>query len=298
MTQASRPLTGIGCLLVAMVLLPIMDGSAKHLSATLPVLMSVWARFFFQTVIVAPIVVRRHGAAALLPDRFVLQLLRGLCLVGANASFFGSLVYLPLADSLSIFFISPILVTAVSPVFLGERVGLRRWLAVLAGFAGVLIIIRPGFGSLNAGTLLALASGLLFATFVIMTRRLRDLPVLVTTLYNALFGAVALTLAAPVFWVWPSAAEWPYLIAIGVISIAGHYMLIMSYERAEASLLAPFAYTEIITATLIGYLWFGDLPDRWTVTGVAILAASGIYISWHEAIKRRPSAAAAPPAEM
>lgn len=275
-------LSGIGLMLGAMAILPVMDSTAKHLSLTLPVLMSVWARFFFQSLFIAPVAARRFGWRALVPADPLFQATRSLCLVAANAAFFWALNYLPLADTLALFFISPILVTAMSPLVLGERVDFKRWLAVAGGFVGVLVIIRPGFQELNAGTGLGLLSGVLYACFMLLTRRVQGLPVLVTTLYNALPGAIAITLAAPLFWQWPDAMQWPLLVAIGMISVAAHTMLVMSFQRADASVLAPFAYTEIISGTIVGYIWFGDMPDTWTFAGAAILMASGLFISWNE----------------
>jgi drug/metabolite transporter (DMT)-like permease len=269
-------------MLGAMAILPVMDSAAKYLGMFMPVAMCVWARFFFQSVFVAPVVIHKYGPGVLLPKDAGFQIGRSLCLVFANGAFFWGLRFLPLADMLALFFISPILVTALSPFVLGEKVDTKRWLAVLVGFAGVLVIIRPGFEEVNAGTALGILSGVLYAVFVLLTRRIRGLPVLVTTLYNALPGAIAVTLLAPLFWQWPTMDQWLLLLAIGIISICAHYMLIMSFERAPASLLAPFAYSEIISGTIVGYYWFGDMPDSWTFAGAAILIASGLFISWHE----------------
>ena len=278
----TRVASAVTLMLGAMAILPIMDSAAKHLGMFMPVAMCVWARFFFQSAFVAPVVIRKYGPGILWPKDASFQISRSLCLVCANGAFFLGLRYLPLADMLALFFISPILVTALSPFVLGEKVDAKRWLAVLGGFAGVLVIIRPGFAELNAGTALGLLSGVLYAVFVLLTRRIRGLPVLVTTLYNALPGAIAVTLVAPLFWQWPTSEQWLLLACIGVISVCAHYMLILSFERAPASLLAPFAYSEIISGTIVGYYWFGDMPDSWTFAGAAILIASGVFISWHE----------------
>lgn len=278
----ARTISAIALMLGAMAILPVMDATAKHLSMVMPVAMAVWARFFFQSLFVAPVVIRKYGPRVLVPRDVAFQVARSLCLVAANGAFFWGLRYLPLADTLALFFVSPILVTALSPLVLGEKVDAKRWLAVSAGFLGVLVIIRPGFQELNAGTALGLLSGVLYAVFVLLTRRIRGLPVLVTTLYNALPGAIAVTLAAPFFWQSPTLEQWPLLISIGVISVCAHYMLVMSFERAPASLLAPFAYAEIISGTIVGFYWFGDMPDHWTFAGAGILIVSGLFISWNE----------------
>lgn len=282
MSPASRKLSAIALLLGAISILPVMDAAGKHLSLTLPVLMSVWARFSFQSLLITPLVLHQYGWRVFLHANAPMQITRSLCLVASSACFFSGMRYLPLADTLAIFFISPILVTALSPLVLGEKARASRWLAVIGGFVGVLVIIRPGFSEVNLGTLFGLSSGFLYACFVLLTRRLRGLPVMVTTMWNTLPGAIALAIAAPFYWKAPELGQWPLLLLIGVISVTAHFMLMHAFERAEASLLAPFAYAEIISGTIVGYLWFGDLPDHYTFLGAGILIASGIYISWSE----------------
>ena len=281
----SRPLSGIGLMLLAMTALPIMDGIAKYLGYLLPIFMPVWARFFFQTCLALPLVVHQHGAKAIFAHRPLAQALRSVLLVSASFCFFTALHYLPMAETVSLFFISPILVTALSPLVLDEKYDPRRWLAVIGGFLGVLIIVRPGFAEINAGTFFGLTSGLLFACFVLLTRRMRHVPVLLTTLYNALYGAILLTLLAPFFWAWPTPLQWLLMLSMGLISVSAQFTMVAAYQRAEASLLAPFAYTEIIAGSIVGFIWFGDIPDHFTYVGAAILMASGMLLSWSETRK-------------
>ena len=281
----SRPLSGIGLMLLAMSALPVMDGIAKHLGYLLPIFMPVWARFFFQSSFAMPLVLYHYGPKAIFAHHPAKQALRSLLLAAASFCFFTGLHYLPMAETVSLFFISPIIVTALSPWVLGEKHDPRRWLAVLGGFIGVLVIVRPGFAQINIGTFFGLLSGLLFAIFVLLTRRMRHVPVLLTTLYNALYGAIFLSLIAPFFWQWPSPTQWLLMLSMGVISVSAQFTMVAAYQRAEASLLAPFAYTEIIAGSIVGFLWFGDIPDGFTYLGAGILMASGLMLSWSETRK-------------
>jgi drug/metabolite transporter (DMT)-like permease len=276
-------IVGIGLTLAAMAILPVMDGLAKHLGAHLTVAQIVWGRMVFSALLLAPAVVMRHGMGALLPRRTGFHLVRTGLLLASNGLFIGALVTLPVADALALFFVYPLAVTALSPLLLGETVGVRRWSAVAVGFAGMLIIVRPGFQALNLGTLMALASGVTFALSMLMTRQVAgSAPPLVTAAFTAIAGAILMSPLVPLGWVAPAASEWLLLAAVGAISAAGHYLLVKAYEHGEAGLLAPLAYSEMIMAVVVGYVGFGDLPDRWTVVGVAVLIAAAIYIAWRE----------------
>lgn len=285
--DTGRQAAGIALMLVAVSILPVMDGFAKHLGQSLPVLQVVWGRFFFNVILVLPVLAALHGRKGLIPPRPGIQIIRGLCLVTATTLFFSALTFLPIADTLAIFFIQPLIVTALSPFVLGEHVGVRRWSAVIVGFIGTLIIIRPGFQEINLGTVLALAAGLCFASYLLLTRRIAGTGrPLVTATFTGLAGAIVLTVAMPWVWQWPTATQWLELVLIGLISTLGHYCIVKAYEHTEATVLAPFSFAEILMAVLVGYAWFGDLPDRWTVVGVVILVASGIYISFREGRRR------------
>jgi drug/metabolite transporter (DMT)-like permease len=175
------------------------------------------------------------------------------------------------------------LITALSPVLLGEHVGIRRWASVFVGFIGVLIIIRPGFQAINPGVFFALAAGTSAAMYIIITRHLTGrADAMVTTFQTSTMGAIALTAAAPLYWVEPDMHQWTLIVLLGAISIAGHYLITRAYDFAEASLLSPFNYAEMITAVVAGWYFFGDFPDGWTFVGVAILITCAINISWRE----------------
>ena len=237
----------------------------------------------FGALLTLPFTLRHGGAAAIWPDRPAYHTLRAALLIAATFLFFSALKYLPIADALAIFFVQPLILTAISPLLLREKVGPRRWAAVAVGFIGTLVIIRPGFTELNPGTFLALGSGASLAVYFAMTRRISGrAPAMVTTFHTGLMGTILTTLAVLPLWEPPTPAQWGLLFLIGVIATAGHYLIVRAYDHAEASLLAPLAYTEMVMATFVGWWFFGDFPDGWTFAGVAILIACATYISVRE----------------
>jgi drug/metabolite transporter (DMT)-like permease len=297
---AQRRLTAILLLLGAMAVLPVMDAIAKHLSHSLPLLQITWARFTFHLLWLLPAALLRHRPRELIPARTGLQLLRGCCLTAATFLFFGGVSRMPIADTLALSFVSPLVVTLLSPLLLDERVGARRLSAVAVGFAGALVILRPGVGLFQPAALFGLGTGAVYAFYVITTRRLAGTaPALVTLAYTALIGMAGTSLAVPFVWVPPTPAEWAFMVAMGAVAALGHLLIILAYERGEASMLSPFSYTEMVGAVTVGYFAFGDFPDRWTWVGIAILVASGIYISLREhRVARRSAAAAQEPEEI
>ena len=285
-TQSPRrdePLRGITLMVTAMMLIPVMDGIAKHLTESFPTLQVVWARYFFHLVLLLPFVLWRYGRQALAPPRLPLQILRGGLLLGATGLFFAAIARIPLADAIALVFVYPLVVTALSALVLRESVGPRRWAAVLAGFIGALIVIRPGFGLFDIGALLAVGAGSFYALYILLTRELAgSAPPLVTLAFTALLGGLVSSAGVPFVWVTP---DWPALglmALIGIIAAGGHFLIIRSFEFAPASLLAPYGYSEIVMATLVGYIAFGDFPDHWTWTGIAVIVGSGLYISFRE----------------
>jgi len=277
------PFAAILLLLGALTLLPIMDGCAKLLSETLSVYEITWARYFFHWVILLPILFARYSWRTFTPAKMTMQLARSTILLLGTTLFFFGLSYMPVADTLALFFISPLVATLLSALLLKEKVGPRRLGAVIVGFIGALIILRPGIGVFRWPALFSLGSGLCYGFYAIATRKLAGTaPPLVTAGFTALVGAVVMSLSAPLYWVTPSLFQLAIMVLIGLIAAVGHYLVILSYERAQASLLAPFAYYEIVMAVVVGYVMFGDLPDPWTWVGIAVLAASGIYISLRE----------------
>ena len=265
--------------LSAWAVLPIMDGFAKYLSSDLPILQITWARYFFTVIFILPVMFlfKKNLVWTVKPK---LQFLRGLILLTANICFFYSISVISLAKALTLAFIAPLIVTAFSPFYLNERVGIKRWTAVIIGFIGSLVVIRPGFLEFNLASLSALGTGVLYGFYLIITRKLSssDNPLL-TLLLTGVVGAIIISTVMPFVWVKPSFNQWSIMAAIGIFACIGHLLLIMSLKYAHASKLAPLSYFEIITNIIIGFYFFDDFPDNWTFLGLFIIILSGIYIS-------------------
>ena len=273
--------------LLGWMFLPVMDGFAKYLSADLPVLQITWARYFFTVAFTLPLMFFFYKKQLVWSDKPKLQILRGLILLSANICFFYAISVISLAKALTLAFIAPLIVTAFSPILLREKVGFRRWTAVIIGFVGSLVVIRPGFLEINLASLAALGTGLMYGFYLIITRKLStsDNPLL-TLLLTGMVGAVIISFTVPFVWVNPTLNQWYMMAAIGVFACIGHLFLILSLKYADASKLAPLGYTEIFPNVIIGYYFFGDFPDSWTFFGLFIIILSGIYISRRENINK------------
>lgn len=287
MAASDKPLLGIALMLCAMTVLPFLDVLAKTLgNQGLPILQIVWARMVFGALMTLPFAMRISGPRALVPRRPMMHALRAVFLIAATFFFFYALKFLAIADALAIFFVQPLLVTALSPLVLGEQVGRRRWVAVAIGFIGTLIIIRPGFQTFNFGMGLALAAGAALALYMLLTRRISGQDhALVTTFQTSLIGAGITSALVLLVWQAPTAEQWLLLLGVGFVATCGHYLIVRAYDYGEASMLAPLAYTEMIMATVVGWLFFGDFPDVWTFVGVGILIGCAIYISVRERVR-------------
>ena len=283
-------LAGIALILGAGFLFTIMDASAKYLTGRLPVTEIAWGRYLFATLAL-PIVLSRHGGLATIRSRRLgLQLLRSFFLLISTVIYWFAVKFIPLADGTAISFVGPLMLTALSVPFLKEKVGPRRWAAVTVGFAACLIIIRPGWGMAQPAALLPLASSFAFACYAICTRILSRSDAWTTTLiWSSLLGLMLLSLWVPFDWVAPDLYGWAMLAFMGLIGTLGHLLLILAYARAPASTLAPFSYVALIWSTAIGFVWFGNFPDHWTLLGGAIITASGLYVIHRERLRRAES---------
>lgn len=274
---------------LAVLMLSVLDATVKHLVQIYPLPMVAWARYFFHLATFGVWILAAHRAVAVRTRRLRLQIVRALLLVAMTFLFVAALGLLPLADATAINFLSPIVVTALSAVVLRESVGWRRWLAVTAGFVGVLIIVRPGADVVNWGALLALAATFFFALYQIATRALAPTDPAVTTLfYTALVGTAATSLVVPFFWVTPTPTDAALMVMGGVMGGGGHYLLIHAYRHAEASLVAPLFYVQIVFSAALGFAVFGELPDMWTVLGAALIILGGLWIWSGERRRARP----------
>lgn len=259
------------------------DSVAKYLSLTFSTLMVVWARYVGGLIFALAMSWRSLGFRIFHTRSLRLQMLRSLLLVCSTGGNFLALRYMPLADAAAILFTGPLFVCALSVPFLGEKVGWRRWTAIMVGFVGVLLVIRPGFVDVHWSAFASLGSAMAGALYNIVTRKLagRDAP-LTSMAWSVLFGAVALSFAVPFAWTTPQGWEWLLLASMGCLGTFGHFLLIHGHNKAPASILAPFSYTQILWATVIGYFLFNHFPDVWTFVGAAVVIASGIYLVLRE----------------
>jgi len=273
-------LKAIAMMVIGFSLVPGMDAIAKYLSGDYSVLQLGWARFVFHLLFVVPVVWVRHRHQ-IWPKRPGLQLARGVFQMAATLLFFAALSHMPIADALAILFAYPLLVTALSPILLGEYVRGIQWLAVAIGLGGVLFILRPDAGAFHSAGLLALGASVCFALYMITTRKVAGTsPPLVTLVYSAVVGAAVLTVATPWFWTPPRAADWALMVLIGLLAATGHFLIVKAFELAPASRIAPFGYVEIVSATALGYFVFGDFPDVWAFVGIAIIVIAGALVSY------------------
>jgi drug/metabolite transporter (DMT)-like permease len=271
-------------MLCALAMLPGMDAIAKHLSATLPTVEVTWGRFLFYAIIIGPIAFAKFGRRAIRPARPALQILRGLLFAGSAYAFFLSISEMPMADTMAVFFIYPLIVLLASALFLGERIGALRWLMVALGFGGALLVMQPSSEGIARGDLYALLSGAGYAFGMMVTRRLSPHdPGLVTGLISALTGVVLYSFAMPVVWQPPSPTEWLWLVGVGLIAAAGHYLLIVAHHMATAAQLAPYGYAEIVSTIFFGLIVFDNWPEPIVWVGILIIVASGIAVTWSNA---------------
>lgn len=266
-----------------------LDATAKTLAMEVDSLQVVWARFVTHGILVAAVILPQKGTRVLATSHLKLQILRSLLLFLSTLFNFIALIYLPLATTAAIFFTVPLLVAALSVPMLKETVGWRRWTAILVGFAGVLVIVRPGMGDIHWAVGLSLCNAITVAFYQITTRTVAAKDHSDTTsFYSPLVGVVILLPVLPFVWSEPqSALTWVLLSLTGVFGGVGHWLLIIAHRYAPASLLAPFSYTHILWMTTAGYLVFGDIPDIWTAVGAVIVISSGLYVFHREQIRKR-----------
>jgi drug/metabolite transporter (DMT)-like permease len=271
-------------MLCALAILPGMDAIAKLLSQTLPTVEVTWGRFLFYAIVIGPIAFAKFGRRTARPARPGLQVLRGLLFAGSAYAFFLSISKLPLADTMAVFFIYPMIVLLASALFLGERIGGLRWAMVVLGFAGALLVMQPSLDGISSGNLFALLSGAGYAFGMMVTRHLAPHdPGLVTGLISALTGVVLYSFAMPFVWETPSPTEWLWLAAVGLIAAIGHYLLITAHHMATAAQLAPYGYAEIVSAIVFGLIVFGNWPTPMVWLGILVIVASGVAVTWSNA---------------
>jgi drug/metabolite transporter (DMT)-like permease len=286
MTPAQR---GILLMVAAVGIFTLMDTIAKYLSRWYPVAGITWARYAINLALLLAWFAARGELRRLRTARPGIQLARGVLLAAATLLYFTSISVLPLADAAAIAFVLPLFVAALAVPMLGERLDLPRLLAIAAGLAGALIIVRPGSTLFTFYALLPMAMALCNALYQILTRKVAGVEHPLTSLvWGAIVGAVLLSAIAPFAWVTPDhPGHWALLGVIGLLASVGHYLLIKAYDYANATLLAPYVYTGLVWAMLLGLAVFGDLPDGWSLAGMAVIAASGLFLAGRQRVTVR-----------
>lgn len=267
----------------------VLDATAKYLGSetALPIEEIIWLRFvwhlFFSVLLLGPLALTR----ALRSTKPLHQALRSFFMLGATALNFTAMLYLQLDQTVTIFFLTPLIVAALAGPLLGEWVGWRRLVAIFVGFGGVILVMRPGFGGIHWAVFLSLAATMSYALYNLSTRFLaaHD-PSDVTQIISPLAGIVMMAPFALSGWVWPADLfSWLLLASLGISGGIGHWLLILAHKHAPAPILAPFVYLGILSISILGYLIFGDVPSLWTLSGGGIVILSGLYLLWRERVR-------------
>jgi len=275
-TNADRPMRGIIMILGAVFCFTLSDAMAKWLGQAMPATQLNWIRYVV-FVPFALVLVAHTAGGRMRVAQPRMQVARGLLLAVSALMYVMAIQTMPLAEANAVGFVSPLLITALSVLVLGEVVRAPRWAAIAVGLLGVLVIVRPGTAAFQPAALLVVASSAAWAVAVVLTRRMAGHdPTATTLLWSAVVGLVTMTAVLPFGWTWPGPADWALGIALGLVASAGQYLMVQAYRFASASLLAPFSYSSLLWSTLLGWALFGALPDRWTLVGAAVIVAAGL----------------------
>jgi len=278
--SARNRLTGIGLVSLTYLLFSLLDGSAKWLVGSMPVIMVVWLRFATHVVVAGAVLFPLRGMALVKTSHWRWHLVRALMFMAMTGINFWALQYLQLTVTSSIFFSVPLIIALASASFLGEKLAPGKWVAIITGFAGVLVIVRPWGAEFHPAMLASMVNALLYAIFMMMTRRLAayDSPETIQYL-PAVGAAIGLAPFAIAAWEMPDTwLEWSVACLMGVLGGLGHYLLALAHRYAPASVIAPFLYQQVIYMALFGYLVFGDVPSGWVWLGAAVVIGSGLYL--------------------
>jgi drug/metabolite transporter (DMT)-like permease len=281
---------GILLMVAAFFVFSFLDASAKEVMRSLPPLVAVFMRYFLAMLIALGVIFYLNPKQLFKSKQPIAQFMRGAVLLGATFCNFTAMHYLQLVQTAAISFMIPLWVCALSGPMLGERVGWRRWTAVLVGFVGVMIIMRPGTLHFHWAMIFSLASTLCGALYNILTRKVGSTDHAATSLFYVCLAGASLG-AIPQPWVWqmPQGSVWYFIIAMGLAGSFGHYLLIQAHRLAPASVLAPFSYTQIIWMIILGYILFGDVPNNYTLLGAAIVVGSGLFVFLRERHLTQPA---------
>ncbi len=270
---------GILLIIAAVSTFAVLDTISKYLARTYPVPLIVWVRYTTHVLIMLVFVAPRLRWRLIASARPLLQIFRGVVLAVSSLLYVAALAFMPIAEASAITFLAPLLMTAMSAYFLRERVRTSAWIALAAGFVGVLFIVRPGGAVFSPAALLAFGAALCFATYQLLTRPLAGVDSTMATLFiGALVGTIVVTFVLPFYWGLPQTPFHALLfVALGAFGAGGHFVLIRAFEFAPPSVLAPFVYAQLATVLVLGYTVFGDFPDGWSLVGMAIIVLSGAW---------------------
>ena len=289
MNNSPRPLLGVLLILLSCLTLASHDGLSKHLTQLYPVFLIIWARYLSQTVLMFALFTPRMGRRVFHTLRPRLQICRGLSLISVSMLFISGLGYIPLAEATAVIFLAPLMVTIASAL-LGEHVSRSQWLAVGGGLVGVMIIVRPGGALFTPSILLPFGAALSFTVYQLITRRLSatDHPV-TSNFITSLVGTLAMSVLVIFNWQTPTLHDALMMAALGAMAMSGHLLLTNAFRFASAAALAPFTYSQIIFAGVVGLLAFGHTPDIGAIVGMAIIIASGLIMAYVQGRQPRPA---------
>lgn len=289
MSRKPSALAGIALVIAAVACFATLDTTTKFVSASVPLLMALWFRYFFQALVTTAVVLPLRGLSVLRTAHPKFQCLRGVLLLTSSLLAFLSLTYMPVAEFTAIGAIVPLVVTLLAATTLGEKVSPLRWSLVLGGFAGTLIIIRPGGDDFSWSMLLPLGMVVSNSGFQVLTSKLaRTEDPITMHLYTGWVGTLLASLALPFVWVsLPSWSLWGWLLLMGGAATLGHFMFILAYQRAPAGTLTPYLYAQIAFAVLAGWIAFSHVPDGWSIAGMALIAVCGAAGAWLTARESR-----------
>ncbi len=281
-SRTSRPLLGVLYMCIACALFPIMNGIVKLLAATYEPQQIVWFRIVSHLVLVAAVFMPRMGLGLLRTRRIGTQFISSVMMLLSTLFFFSAVKSIPVAEAISVTFVAPLAVVLLAWPLLGERITWFRMAAVVVGFSGVLIVIRPGSAVFHWASLLLLCSAMCYAIYQILIRRLAGIDAPATSIfYSVLLGAIIMSIWLPFVWKMPANwTDWALLCSLGVFGALGHYCVAKAMTYASANFLAPFNYTQMIGSVIVGYFMFAEVPDFYTWLGTAVVIGAGLMVGW------------------
>lgn len=280
--RTSRPLRGVLFMCIACALFPIMNGIVKLLAASYEPQQIVWFRIVSHLVLVAAVFMPRMGLGLLRTRRIGTQFVSSVMMLLSTLFFFSAVKSIPVAEAISVTFVAPLAVVLLAWPLLGERITWFRMAAVIVGFSGVLIVIRPGSAVFQWVSLLLLCSAMCYAIYQILIRRLAGIDAPATSIfYSVLLGAIIMSIWLPFVWKMPTNwIDWALLCSLGVFGALGHYCVAKAMTYASANFVAPFNYTQMIGSVIVGYFMFAEVPDFYTWLGTAVVVGAGLMVGW------------------